>query len=43
MSIVTILYVLISLSSLSSYHINDKTQSRKIEQIGVLIDEEGST
>jgi len=43
MSIVTILYVLISLTSLSSYHLNAKTQSRKIEQIGVLMDEEDAT
>jgi hypothetical protein len=43
MSIVTILYVFISLTSLSSYHLNAKTQSRKIERIGVLMDEEDAT
>jgi hypothetical protein len=43
MNIVANLYVLISLTSLSSYHLNDKTQSKKIEWIGALIDEEDST
>jgi hypothetical protein len=43
MNIATILYVLISFTSHFSYCLNDKTKSRKIEQIGVLIDEEDST
>jgi hypothetical protein len=43
MNIVAILYFLISLTSFSSYRLNDKTQSRKIEWIGVVIDEEDST
>ncbi len=42
MNIVTILYVLI-LTSLSRYHLNDKTQCKKIEWIGVLIDKEDAT